>query len=164
MKPSSDSASARAQESAEFKAVCRSVVSRDHARGVIVSGILNSISSGLNIKQACRCNGISEDTFRNWRKEDPDLAEQFESARESMRKEMLQVIKDQAPKDWRAAEAHLRLSFAEYRTGNGATVNVGIDNRQVVVNDEERARLIKLREEALADVNTTSTDSSDRSD
>jgi len=109
----------------------------------LISAILNSIASGLNIKQACIANGVSHDAFLDWRKEDPALVERFEAARELGRQEMLGVIKAAASKDWRAAESHLRLSHAEYRTGNGPSVhvNTAIQNQTITVGPEKRKEL-----------------------
>jgi hypothetical protein len=106
----------------------------------LVYAILADIASGLNIKQACKANGITDRTLLSWRDEDPDLEERFEAARESMRKSMLEAIKAHAPTDWRAAAEHLRLSFAEYRTGNGPSVQVNT-NVGVVVDSEKRKEL-----------------------
>jgi hypothetical protein len=92
--------------------------------------------------------------FKRWRDNDPELASRFEAAREASRKEMLEAIKAFAPKDWRAAEAYLRLSFAEYRTGNGPSVNVNTNVAAVVIGPEKRKEL----QERLARLNASTVD------
>jgi hypothetical protein len=125
------------------------------AREKIADAIIKSISSGLNISQACRANGVHRDTFANWRKADPELCERFEDAREHCRQKLLGKMLEVGKDDWRAYHESLRLSFPEYRYGNGPSVQVNTSVAVAQVSDEQRQRLIDLRNEALAENRTT---------
>ena len=103
---------------------------------------------GLNYRQACACVGVSESTFRVWRKR-RGVAERVEQAREILRANVLAKIKAAGEKDFRANVEFLRLSFPEYRYSNGPSVSVAIQNN-VEVSDPIRADLIARREKALA--------------
>jgi hypothetical protein len=115
----------------------------------LIDKLLGYIEDGLNNKQACQAVGIGETTLREWRNEHEGLAERIEAAREVMRSKVLAKIKEAGAKDWRAWVEFLRLSFAEYRFGNGPSVNVAIQ-QNMALSDPERAKLIAQREHALA--------------
>jgi len=55
--------------------------------------------------------GISRETHWRWTKIYPEYAEKIERARAKAEKKMLGLIKDAAPKDWRAALALLQTSI-----------------------------------------------------
>jgi hypothetical protein len=119
-----------------------------------IKRILGGIASGLNNRQACKAAGLTDRTFINWRKDDPELEERLEAAREVMRAKVLAKIKAAGDNgDWRAHECFLRLAFAEYRYGTpSVSVNTNVVNAQIAqVTDERRQQLIDLRNEALSD-------------
>ena len=116
-----------------------------------VDRLLAALADGLTQKQACAACGICEKTLANWREQYPELEPQMAEARETARQKALAGIKAAGEAgDWRALEAFLRLSFPEYRQPStkvevNATAQAG-----VVVNDEEREKLIAMRNKALA--------------
>jgi len=119
-----------------------------------VERLLSAVEAGLTLKQACIAAGIGETTLHEWRKEYPDLKPRLEAARERAREAALRAIRAAGEKDWRAHEAWLRLSFqSDYRQSNtkvevntNAQAGVGI-----VCTEEQRMRLIALRERPLAE-------------
>jgi hypothetical protein len=108
-----------------------------------------AIEDGLNIKQACIANGIHPRTFYDWRIENPDIEAAFETARETCRQRALAQLKRFGGDDYRALLEWLRLSYAEYRYGNGPSINVSA-GVAVEITDLERAKLIERRELALS--------------
>jgi hypothetical protein len=73
-------------------------------------------------------------------------------AREKARLKMLQRIKRAAKDDWRAAAEWLRLTFpAHYRRPSNTSVEVNTAVQTgVVCTEEQRMKLIALRQELLA--------------
>jgi hypothetical protein len=115
------------------------------------------------IRQSCIANGVSDQTFRLWRREDPQLCEKLERAREKARFNALELIRKAGEAgDWRAAESYLRLSFfQDYRKDSAVTVNAFAGTANVEVSDEQRARLIELRQAALEDENSAAKPAAD---
>jgi hypothetical protein len=91
--------------------------------------------------------GICENTLSTWRKEYPDLNPRIEAAREAARQTALEGIRTAGEKDWRALAEWLKLTFPEYRAGHN--INVTAQQTTVIVSDDERRRLIELRQKAL---------------
>ena len=136
----------------------------------LITKLLGYIEDGLCNSQACAACGIGVTTLREWRAADPTFEERLGAAREVLRSKVLVKIREAGASDWRALAEFLRLSFAEYRFGNGPSVNVAIQ-QNMAVSDPERARLIAQLEErrasALADKSGASeplqlTDANDR--
>ena len=87
-----------------------------------IESLVEAAKAGLSNRGACRAAGISEDTLAAWRDTHPELAEEMESAREAGRVKALRQIQDQGPKDWRAAEAFLKLTSPEHRPGRDGVI------------------------------------------
>jgi len=98
---------------------------RAHARE-LEPKICLALGSGLTLDQAARASGISHDTLKRWRDDMPEFAAKVDAARDIARQDALDRLKTAGKQDWRAISEWLRLTFAEYRIGNGPTVNVGI--------------------------------------
>lgn len=120
----------------------------------LVKELLGYIEDGLNIKSACAAAGVGVSTLREWRAEYPGLEEDLNAAREKMRAKILAQIKAAGAGkegDWKALAEYLRLSFPELRFGNGANVNIALQNNLTLEErDPERARLIAELEGARA--------------
>jgi len=121
----------------------------------IVGRLLAYIADGLNIKQACAAAGVSPRTLADWRVDHPEIVPRLEAAREASRAKALAKIKAASKDDWRSIAEWLRLSFSQDYM-RGSTVNVSANanaasiTESVELTDPERARLIKMRERALA--------------
>ena len=114
--------------------------------------MLTAIEAGLTLKQACIAAGIGETTLHEWRKEYPDLKPRLEAARERAREAALRAIRAAGEKDWRAHEAWLRLSFqSDYRQSNTKVEVNTAQQAQIVCTEEQRQRIIALRERLLAE-------------
>ena len=117
-----------------------------------VERLVSALEAGLTLKQACIESGIGETTLHEWRKEYPDLEPRLEAARERAREAALRAIQAAGERDWRAHEAWLPLSFQnDYRqAGAKAEVNTA-QQAQIVCTEEQRQRIIALRERLLAE-------------
>ena len=119
-----------------------------------VERLLAAMADGLNMKQACLAAGISEATLGRWREEHLELEPRLLEAREQARQKALAGIKAAGEAgDWRALEAFLRMSFpADYRRDASINVSATASSQQaaVVCTEEQRQRLIELRERLLA--------------
>ena len=114
--------------------------------------MLTAIEAGLTLKQACIAAGIGETTLHESRKEYPDLEPRLEAARERAREAALRAIRAAGEKDWRAHEAWLRLSFqSDYRQSNTKVEVNTAQQAQIVCTEEQRQRIIALRERLLAE-------------
>jgi len=106
------------------------------------------------MKQACLAAGISEATLGRWREEHAELEPRLLEARETARRKALAGIKAAGEAgDWRALEAFLRMSFpGDYRRDANFSVTATANAQQaaVVVTEEQRQRLIALREKLLS--------------
>ena len=114
--------------------------------------LLAALRAGLTHKQACLACGISQSTLANWREQFPDLESRMEAAREEARQKALEGIKAAGQKDWRALAEWLKLTFPEHRQGNNINVSATATAQQataVIVTEEQRQRLIALREKLL---------------
>jgi hypothetical protein len=118
----------------------------------LIKKLCGYIADGLNVQQACAASGIGVSTLRDWRALYDGLEGKLEAAREILRSKVLAQIRDAGANDWRAHAEFLRLAFPELRYGNGpSTVNVALQNNvNLADNDPERARLIEMRNKALA--------------
>ena len=124
----------------------------------LVKRLMSAIADGLNIKQACTAVGIGETTLHDWREEYPELEKQLEEAREECRQKALAGIKAAGNDgDWRALEAFLRMSFhADYRQNPSVNVSAtAAVAAQQVVTEEQRRKLIELREKVTRGTVTT---------
>jgi hypothetical protein len=108
-----------------------------------VERLLGAVERGLTLKQACVSAEIGETTLHEWRKEYPELEAQLLAAREQAREQALATIQDASQRDWKAAEAWLRLSFqSDYRQGGTKVeVNTNAQAGMVVVTEEKRREL-----------------------
>jgi len=77
----------------------------------VVRAITKSLASGNPLRMTLSELGISRDTHWRWLKIYPEYAAKIERARAKAEKKMLGLIKDAAPKDWRAALALLQCSI-----------------------------------------------------
>jgi len=113
-----------------------------------VDRLLEALADGLTIKQACTASGISDDTLSDWRERHPELGPRLDEAREQARRKALASIKLAGEDgDWRASEAFLKYSFwQDYRQGPAVNVTATATAQTAVVSEEQRARLIELRE------------------
>jgi transposase-like protein len=78
-----------------------------------VDAIVDALASGLTIVAACGIVGISQQTYYNWLDKYPEFREAVDGARPVFESEMQRVIKEQAPKDWRAAAWLLERRYPE---------------------------------------------------
>ena len=88
-----------------------------------------------------------------WREKHPELEPRLAQARETARRKALAGIRAAGEAgDWRALEAFLRLSFpSDYRKADTqVNVTATAQQGQVVCTEEQRQRLIALRERLLA--------------
>ena len=118
-----------------------------------VDRLLAALADGLTQKQACIASGICENTLAAWREKHPELEPRLAQAREQARQKALAGIKAAGEAgDWRALEAFLRLSFpSDYRKADTqVNVTATAQQGQVVCTEEQRQRLIALRERLLA--------------
>jgi len=123
---------------------------RTRYSAALIRRLCGYIADGLNISQSCAACGVGVSTLRDWRKEYEGLEKKLEAAREILRSKVLAKILAAGATDWRAHAEFLRLAFPELRYGNGpSTVNVALQNN-IEITDSERARLIEMREKALA--------------
>src|SRR5262245_24183458 len=112
-----------------------------------------ALADGLTIKQACLAARIRQSTRSAWRERHPELEAQLAEARETARRKALAGIRAAGEAgDWRALEAFLRLSFpADYRKADTqVNVTATAQQGQVVCTEEQRQRLIALREKLLS--------------
>ena len=117
-----------------------------------VSRLLAALADGLTQKQACRACGIGESTLRDWREAHSELEERMTEAREQARQKALAQIKAAGEAgDWRASEAFLKLSFQQdYRKPDvQVDVSATAGNANIVFTEEQRQRLIAMREKLL---------------
>ena len=77
----------------------------------VVRAITKSLASGNPLRMTLAGLGISKETHWRWTKIYPEYAEKIEKARSKAEQRMLGLIKDAAPKDWRAALALLQTSI-----------------------------------------------------
>ena len=120
-----------------------------------VGRLLAALGDGLTIKQACLAAGIGQSTLSDWLERHPELGAQLSEARETARRKALAGIRAAGEAgDWRALEAFLRMSFpSDYRRDSSINVTATANTQQaaVVCTEEQRQRLIALRERLLAD-------------
>ncbi len=118
----------------------------------VVEKLLDALRAGLTHKQACLACGIGQSTLADWRERYPELEPRMEAARETARQTALEGIKTAGEKDWRALSEWLKLTFPEYRQGSSINVTATASAQQataLVVTEEQRHRLIALREKLL---------------
>jgi hypothetical protein len=80
----------------------------------VLSVILEAVESGAPLKACCACARISCESLRQWVQDNPEVAEQLAKARERGRVTALRILQQATIKDWRAAEAFLKLAFREH--------------------------------------------------
>jgi len=115
-----------------------------------VDKLLAALRAGLTHKQACLACGIGQSTLADWRERYPELEPHMDAAREEARQKALEGIKSAGEKDWRALAEWLKLTFPEHRQGHNINVSATA-GAAVQVTDEERAKLIAMRERALSE-------------
>lgn len=82
----------------------------------IKEDILNAMSVGAYAVDACASVGISDDTFRRWRKSDAAFAARVSRAQARGWVANLEVIRNAGlAGDWRAATEHLDRTNSPYR-------------------------------------------------
>jgi hypothetical protein len=119
-----------------------------------VALLLTAISEGLTIQQACKACAVPTATLQGWKKKNPELVERFEAAREQARRKALAAIQKAGDKDYRAWVEFLKLGFREdYKPNYYTQTNVGVQIQQPgqLYTEEERMRLIAMRERLLAE-------------
>jgi hypothetical protein len=117
-----------------------------------VDKLLAALRAGLTHKQACLACGIAQSTLADWRERYSDLEPLMDAAREEARQKALEGIKDAGQKDWRALAEWLKLTFPEHRQGHNINVSATAGAAmQMSCTDEERRKLIAMRERALSE-------------
>lgn len=118
----------------------------------IIDRVVAALADGLTQKQACIASGICENTLATWREKYPELESQLAEARETARRKALAGIRAAGEAgDWRAWEAFLKYSFqADYRQNPQVSVTATAVAAQQMVTEEQRTRLIQMREKLLS--------------
>jgi hypothetical protein len=127
--------------------------------------ILEALRHGVSFEVAAQCGGVSRDTFQEWRKANPDFAQECETARAEMCVRMLEFISNAAndPKHWQAAAWILERTEPE-QFGRRAPLQVemsGRDGKPIAMQNSRQSSLFdklldglpleKLREIAEAE-------------
>lgn len=68
-----------------------------------VDAIVDALCTGLPIKTTCGLVGIDETTFYEWKKNNPGFKEAIEATRAVYESNLIDLIRSNAPNDWRAA-------------------------------------------------------------
>jgi hypothetical protein len=71
--------------------------------------LYDALCQGVSIKTACRYSAVSEDFYYDWVRADPGFAERMSRARAVSVVHDFAMMRAAAPRDWRAAEAHIRM-------------------------------------------------------
>ena len=79
----------------------------------VVDALIEALASGLTITASCGLVGIDRSTFYKWKQNYPEFKRAVDGARPIIESNMLELIKDQAPTDWRAAAWILERRFPE---------------------------------------------------
>jgi|GEM_PF-6718820 len=126
--------------------------------------LLKALAGGLNVGQACKVVGVGQSTLSDWKTRHPELPERLEAAREACRARALAQIQAAGADDWRAASDFLKYSFwQDYRPNSQVNVNASATVQQAtVVSEEQRARLIAVREQITGKAFETPARSLDR--
>lgn len=86
---------------------------RSQYHAAVVDALIEALASGLTITAACGLVGIDRTTFYKWKQNYPEFKQAVDGARPIIESNMLELIKDQAPTDWRAAAWILERRFPE---------------------------------------------------
>jgi len=92
-----------AREAASFQAVSSIKYNNHKFTKENVDAIVDALCSGLPIKTSCGLIGIDESTFYNWKKNNPGFKEAVEATRAVYESNLIDLIRSNAPSDWRAA-------------------------------------------------------------
>jgi hypothetical protein len=85
-------------------------VARQYNREKVIARILERVSNGMSLRQACSPSDVpSRNTFSKWKREDPDLRQRWKDAQI----EGYEVLQDQMSDEWRDIEKELRDSNAD---------------------------------------------------
>jgi hypothetical protein len=119
--------------------------------------LLKAISNGCTLKSACVVAGIGEATLQEWRNTYPQVDERIELARERLREKMLEIIRINAPEDWRSAAELLKLSFSQdyRRVPQPTTVNIQGGQTVVTLSPERQAEIREQNRRIRATVGDT---------
>ena len=111
--------------------------------------LCEALADGMPISGACVVAGIGVTTLNEWRDKYPSVEERMNQARERFREKALQTIGRAIDTgDWRAAQAALKLTFAEYRESTKIDVNA-IAVGGVAIPEAERLKYVRQRDQAL---------------
>ena len=86
---------------------------RSQYHEAVVDALIEALASGLTITASCGLVGISRSTFYKWIENYPEFKQAVDGARPIIESNMLELIKDQAQTDWRAAAWVLERRFPE---------------------------------------------------
>jgi hypothetical protein len=116
-----------------------------------IKKLLDALADGMTQKSACVVAGISESTIHEWKRALPELQQRMDEAREKARHKMLKIVKDAAPKDWRAAAEYLKLVHAEdYRRVQQPSQTLHLHQPTIVTLSPERQREIQAQRARIA--------------
>jgi len=107
-----------------------------------VAKIVEAIGKGCKVEAAAAAGGISKETFYAWAREYPQFSDAVKAARQEQQAELLDIIREHAPKTWQAA-AWLLERIHMYR--NNLDINAKVEGKV-----EQKHDLSKLSAEQLA--------------
>ncbi len=90
------------------------------------AALLAQLARGLNYTQACQVIGISTETLRTWRRDDPSLSDAIMAAESEAAGSRLDIITNASQKNWRAAAWWLERKFPHIW---GQTRNLTVEDK-----------------------------------
>ncbi len=69
----------------------------------LIESIRASVRQGLSIDKSCILHGVTSAALDKWKKANADIMEGFRQAELEGETELVKIIRDAAPKDWKAA-------------------------------------------------------------
>jgi hypothetical protein len=117
--------------------------------------ILKAIAVGMPEHGACLVAGISQPTLIEWKNQYPQIAEAVELAREQLREKLLERVELASQTDWRAADAHLKLAYANDYKRKGDQQHLHLHSggdQHVTFSIEKQAQIREQRKRILASV------------
>jgi hypothetical protein len=105
--------------------------------------LYDALCQGVSIKIACGYSAVSEDFYYDWVRADPGFAERMSRARAASVVHDFAMMRAAAPRDWRAAEAHIRMvDPAQYGRNGGSGPDINITT-SVLVQSPEFTRVMR---------------------
>ncbi len=107
--------------------------------------LLAALETGAPFRIACLSVGISEDSFANWRRKDPEFAAQVDRVCGKTALRLLKKIEANADENFSAAawllERRFPESFSRPEIQLGLTVNNQVTNQTIVISAEQAENL-----------------------